>query len=399
MVPRFQEIPGYGVPQMLSADPFQLAANDTGGEAAKLTAPEQFRIFRAGINKSSKGDWLFDQKAADSVMRAFREKGSTLTMDYEHQALVYPPIEAPASCSSWVPEIRQTSEGPELWATSVHWTPRAKLSIESREYTRFSPAFTSEPKTNRILKIVNGALTNTEALFNFATLVAANETNHMNHGAHMKCTVCSENIGDDETAMHASHGKPTGASAGMMLTALSIMGMKTDAKEPELIESLGELTSLRAAVVAITGKREPAEIIGVLNAWKSNGAQIATLTEQLAVQATVSLRASAEAMVKTALEAGKIKPGGREMSKIVDDEIAPYVALRDGKFDGKVVAALKANLEARDKVVANTKIPENDGSTVALTQDECSMADSMGIPREDWKKFKATQIADAAARA
>lgn len=372
-------------PHALSTDPF-----DLGGDPDKLTAPSEFRIFRAGVNTSSKGDFLFDDKAAESVMRAFREKGATLTMDYEHQALAYPPVKALASASSWVPEVR----GGELWATRVHWTDEAKNEIEKRQYTRFSPAFVTEPTSNRITKIINCALTNTEALNHTEPLVAATHAHHIHEGDPMKkCNVCSEEIKDDEDVMHAGH-----ANKGGMLSALSVMGLKADAGETKLIEALGEVNGFRSAVFAITGKREPGEALAILNAWKSNGEQIVTLTARIAEQATVTLRAQAVSLVTAAVEAGKIAPKGREMSKIVDDEVAPYVALRDGKFDDKVIAALTANLGARDAIVSTTKTKEAEGGAVALTADDKAMALSMGVSEDDMRAMKVTgKLAQAAA--
>src|SRR5438045_8793304 len=49
-------------------------------------APMEFLIWPFGEIETTKGTFLFDQKAASAVMASFRDQGNRLTFDYEHAA-------------------------------------------------------------------------------------------------------------------------------------------------------------------------------------------------------------------------------------------------------------------------------------------------------------------------
>lgn len=130
----------------------------------------EFRIFRAGVNRSEKGTFVFDSAAADSVMREYKSHGKPLLLDYNHGSTLFDPTpEQGVAAGEFTPEIRDG----ELWATRIRWTPRAAQMLAAREYRLFSPYFEHEPATGRILRLVNVALTNLPALDDIAPLMAA----------------------------------------------------------------------------------------------------------------------------------------------------------------------------------------------------------------------------------
>jgi len=380
MVPRIRyHASADGVPAGLSASPF-----DLGADVEKPVAPTEFRIFKAGINASDKGNFLFDETAAMSVMKAFEKKQTPLTMDYEHMAASDPPVKAPASASSWVPEVRNG----ELWATRVNWTATARGEIERREYTRFSPLFLAEPKTNRIMRIINCTLTNTEALDGIEPLVAASTTAPgVVAMKTIKCKACSKSLkiatgdgdGDSDEVMCTDHP--------VMMTALSAVGLRGKS-EHEVVEALTALTSFQAQAIALTGKPTAAEALGVLSAWKSNDSQIASLTAKLAEQETVKLRADIDALVKTAVDDGKIAPQGRAMTKIADDMLAKYLAFTGGKITDVVLTSLRAEVAGLSKIVSTTATTQVEGGAIALTADEKLMAAQMNVSEDDMRKHK-----------
>jgi phage I-like protein len=153
--------------------------------------PKEFRIFRAGKNDTEKGSYLFDAKAAESVMAAAKRWGNDYPMDYAH-AMLKPAIDPAMShrrAAKFRPELRSSDQGPELWAVNVRWTKPAAKGIEDDEWGYTSPAFNHEPGGDRrILELVNVALTNLPATRNHEALVAADklsgappeeETHHM----------------------------------------------------------------------------------------------------------------------------------------------------------------------------------------------------------------------------
>lgn len=133
--------------------------------------PEEFLLFKKGQNPTSKGSFLFDEKAAALVMSDFRAKGVEMMIDWDHSSLNPAPLDPAQSgkSSGWFQlEVRNG----DLWATSVRWTASAAKAITDREWRYFSPAF-SVDKDNRITSLTNCALTNLPATRNQEPLIAA----------------------------------------------------------------------------------------------------------------------------------------------------------------------------------------------------------------------------------
>lgn len=129
--------------------------------------PREFRIFPFGRVETTKGVFLFDQEAARRVMRAWRDYGNRLSIDYEHQALE-PVSNGPVPAAGWF-DLEAREDG--LWAVNVEWTPRAMELLRNREYRYFSPAFYVDEE-GRIVELINLALTNLPATKRMEPLVA-----------------------------------------------------------------------------------------------------------------------------------------------------------------------------------------------------------------------------------
>jgi len=163
------------------------------------TPPRAFRIFRAGVNPSTKGDFLFDAAAAQSVMAAARAWGNRYPIDYGH-AQVEPQSGDPAQDGKAAGWFTPALRGGELWATAVAWTPAAAAMIAAREYAYFSPAFNVDAD-GRVVELTNVALTNLPAMHGLTPLVAASRTPR-------RLTMDKAKICD---AIHALHTKMHGA--------------------------------------------------------------------------------------------------------------------------------------------------------------------------------------------
>lgn len=139
-------------------------------------APTELRIFAAGDNPTTKGTFRFTKRSAELVMAENAEYGNDRSADYEHQALAQPPVKAPAS--AWYDlELRDTPNGPELWAANIRWTDNARALIEAKEYRYTSPAFYHDAD-GEILGYRNFALTNNPATLNLRPLIAASARAH-----------------------------------------------------------------------------------------------------------------------------------------------------------------------------------------------------------------------------
>lgn len=139
--------------------------------------PNAFRIFRAGVNTTTKGNFLFDAEAAASVMHEFKLHGADLMIDLNHDSLDkevrkarVDALDARGWCAL---EVRETPEGPELWACNVQWTPDGAERLRSKKQRYVSPVFADDPKTGRVLHVVNIALCAMPATDHAMPLVAA----------------------------------------------------------------------------------------------------------------------------------------------------------------------------------------------------------------------------------
>lgn len=136
--------------------------------------PSEFRLFTAGWNDTENGRFLFDETAAQAVMSAYQAWGVDLMIDLEHQSLdVQPGAPDPTArdARGWCKlELRG---GGELWAIGATWTPDGAARLQNKTQRYVSPAFDVDPKTNRVTKMINIAITAIPATHNTPALVAA----------------------------------------------------------------------------------------------------------------------------------------------------------------------------------------------------------------------------------
>ncbi len=136
------------------------------------TPPKEFRLFRKGVNSSEKGDFTFDDAAAESVMEKAAEWGNRYPFDYCHMMLAShdapDPAEAGKAAGWFTPQLRDG----ELWACEISWTAKAASYIACKEYVYFSPAFNVDGD-DRVQELTNVALTNLPAMHDINQLVAA----------------------------------------------------------------------------------------------------------------------------------------------------------------------------------------------------------------------------------
>lgn len=133
--------------------------------------PTEFRIFREGLNRTHKGDVLFDAQAAQSLLANAALWNVRLMIDLEHESLDEgPAVRADSKdARGWFSlEMR----GGELWATNVEWTPDGERRIRERTQRYISPAFYDDEE-GRPIEIVNAALCAMPATFSAQDLIAA----------------------------------------------------------------------------------------------------------------------------------------------------------------------------------------------------------------------------------
>ena len=136
-------------------------------------APTEFRIFRPGVNETTKGAVTFDRIAADAVMAAYRAHGVEHMIDLEHESLDPPTRPDSRDARGWYElALRETPAGPELWAVNVRWTADGLRRLSEKTQRYISPAFWPD-EDGRVAVMVNCALTSLPATHGAQALVAA----------------------------------------------------------------------------------------------------------------------------------------------------------------------------------------------------------------------------------
>lgn len=274
-------------------------------DASADSVPSEFVLLKSGENEYEGGKLIFDAKAAESVMSRYQKRGIQLMADYEHQSLntsLTGPI--PAAAKKWTPEVRDGS----LVASNIAWTPRAKQMLADGEYRYFSIACRVEPKTGRVSELINFALTNNPAANRIEPLVAASL---------------------------AYADEP--AKDNIMRNVVVALGLKVDAEEADALAAVTSLKDFERNALALSGKTNRGEALGVLTALAAKAEQSDKLAAELVSLKAAAVKAEVELLVDEAVKDGRVEPAKR----------AEMVALADAA----TVAGLKACLSLLPKKV------------------------------------------------
>jgi phage I-like protein len=139
--------------------------------------PAEFRIFKRGVNETTKGPVVFDAAAAASVMAAYTAHGVDLMIDLAHQSIgdsaeLREAREDAGDARGW---FRLALRNGELWAVDVRWTPDGARRLRERTQRYISPCVYTD-KDDRAVEIVNVALCAMPATIGARPLVAASKS-------------------------------------------------------------------------------------------------------------------------------------------------------------------------------------------------------------------------------
>lgn len=370
---------------MVALAAYAVAAFDEPADG-KRVAPTEFRLFHAGVNHTAKGDFLFDDIAAEAVMAAYASRNHSVPLmgDYEHQSLATPPMKALASATQFVPEVRRGSGGgPELWATQVQWTDDARRELEAGQYRLYSPAFIPD-ENGRIAALINFALTNLPASYEIAPLVAASA------GA----TNPNEDT-DMEEELKALKAKVEKMNA----LCLKRLGKSFDdwaAEEAEEHEAakakLTALSVFQGKVLEATGKTDPSEALGVVALAVTQSKEFVELKQRMATEAAAALDKEFTSTLDAAVAAGKIPPAGPVSKEF-------FVGLKADLGTEKALATLKKAIPAEPIVTLSASAPREPNPSAAVSAVEVTIASQMGGRFGGTQQFKALREAQEKARA
>lgn len=397
-------------------------------------APTELRLFAAGENASTQGTFIFDAKAAKSVMAAAATRGVDFPFDYNHGStdplgMLNPEMSGKAAgwCSL---EVRDG----ELWAVNIRWTKNALSAIEAKEWRYISPTFVTD-KEKRVVEVLAIALTNTPALHNLEPLVAASihRTELSMEGwvpmclgrsvstASLCCQACPCKVlcaslcygatvpPDPAGGMDASKLQMSAREAGaaweksvadkaIVLTKkephmdkvhLSALGLADTASDAD---GLAAITALRtqltgakdelAKLVALSGKATSTEAAGVIQAWKTASEQVASLSARLAEAEKAAADRERDTLIQTGVKEGKLTP-----------------AMAEKWAKEQPVASLRAFLEAAPKIVAPPVVePVKQPGAATAKAGEGEIAAQLGVSTDQLVKFRENPNPTAAAK-
>jgi phage I-like protein len=324
--------------QSVALAAYAVVAFDPPTEGQKRVAPSEFRLFRYGVNATMKGDFVFDERSAESTMAMHTKQGVPYMGDYEHMSLVRPPIKAPASITEFVPEIRSDSTGkPELWATNVRWTDDAKAEVEAGHYRLYSPAFMpsrdadgNPTPDNHIDYLINVSLTNLPATYGLQPLVAASAAPTSEGDAPMEEELKA--LALKLAASEKDREEFKALCQKMGATVLKLTGKSFDdwaKEESDEHEALNEseeeralrkksqpelkaLIALKATVVTVTGKTDLAEAAGALVSLGAAAKEFVALKAEQAKTAAEQAEKDFTALLDKGIAEFKIPPFEKE---------------------------------------------------------------------------------------
>lgn len=370
--------------------------------------PIAFCIFRAGANDSTKGPAVFDKAAAQSVMAAYEAHGPEVMIDLEHLALDPESRSYNPDAQGWC-QLELRADG-SLWAVDVRWTPEGEKRLREKRQRFISPCFEMDPKTKRVVSLINIALTALPATHQLTPLIAANAVARAAsggtnvNGEDLKKAIEAIKNGDGEGALAVLEAMVVDAAADGETPAEPEVEVAADpAVPPKKPEDEDEEEQKAAAVAAsmrlssITGKATLSEAVREVELWKASHLSLESREKKLAAERLAlesgERRELVGQLVKLGVEipatawADPMKPG--KPCKRLQDE--PIVELRNRV---KILSAARG-----DKALPATRpvangVPEGGKAVVALGQivqlsaRELRICSEMGTKPEDYAATK-----------
>lgn len=304
--------------------------------------PKEFRLFKAGENRTSKGVFIFSARSQQMVMEKFATEGAEKVIDYNH-ASNYPAYMVPdpataGRAAGW--HRIEVRNGGELWAVGVTWTPAAAAGLKAREWRYCSPTVGFE-EDGEIVEYRNCAITNSPATYDAPPLMAS------------------------------QHQPPNDTKEKHLMTReqlIAFLGLSANATEADIQAALTkqkEQAAQTAQFSALAGTTDPSEALGKLRAATTDAAKVAELNAQLAQQAAAQKEAALNALIARGEAEGKITPATRD------------VMLNIGKTD---IKQLEAFLSATTPVVPKPATePTGSVTEGALTREDSIVGAMLSI--------------------
>lgn len=315
----------------LLASAFALSA--TAGEAQLLPAGKfSGRDGRPGKGKHWSLSDAQGEKLAASINAVAAQ--TPIVIDYDHQTIRAEKNGQVSPAAGWILSAEWRA-GKGLFAT-VDWTPKAKASIDAKEYRYISPVIQTDADTGEVMGLMLAALVNHPALLGMEPVVAqlaaqfttANESHLENDMELLAALIKSLGLPADTkdaaaiaavTALKAKTDKPS-----LPVALTTALGLKAEDGEAEALSAIGTLRTASAATDPVT-----------FAAMQALQTQVTMLSGQINGDKRTQ-------MIENAIKAGKLQPALKDWAAKQD-----VVALQ-GFIDAAPVIQLNGQTGGRD---------------------------------------------------
>jgi phage I-like protein len=357
--------------------------------------PTEVRLFSFGINKTTKGEFLFDQDSAKTVMSSYTAQGVDIMIDLEHQSMD-PAIADPSArdARGWG-KLDVRPDG--LYLSAITWTPdgAARLSEKRQRYT--SPVFSYNPKTKRVEEILNVAITAMPATYEAQALVAASARNRKE-----RLSMNSETVKSALEAIKSGDAAAAVAILEEMIAAAASSSEPTPEPDAAAMSAAADEeakkkqeAALSHKIFALTGRDTATDAVAELAEWKSSHLELSVEREKLTKDKVALESVERVSLARKSVSSGGLTPGfvweGGEAGKL-----RTYLAAMPmQEFRALMVAASTAKPAGQDPLpvgdVAGAGIVHTKLGAVALSEREIAMCTEKKIDTKAYAEAKAAR--------
>jgi phage I-like protein len=256
--------------------------------------PAEIQVIPYGHHDTPKGPFRLDDEGARGIVEAFEAQTNDMVIDYEHQTLADPPVEAPAA--GWIKKlVNRGADG--IWAV-IEWTDRAKQYIANREYRYVSPVFLKRISDNRVVRLINVALTNQPNIDGMVPL--ANKLGFEGDTNTKEATM--KNL----WKLLGLSGDVTEEAAIAVVNKL-IADLEAHKEKTAIVANKGVIDALGLAATATES-----EIVGTILAMKQSHTKIDDVVKELNTLKSGLIQRDADGAVEMAMKEGKITPAQKD---------------------------------------------------------------------------------------
>lgn len=352
-----------------------------------------------GWNETENGRFLFDADSARAVMAAYKRHGVDRMIDLEHLSLDDQAPNFDPDARGWF-KLELRADG-SLWAVDVRWTADGARRLAEKTQRYVSPAFLADPKTKRVSKIINTAITAMPATHDTPALVAASLVrNSMPDESAIKAAIAAIKEGDGEGALAvleamliAAAAPPADAAAEAPPADPEAMAAPPPApapEEPEEDEEKQAAMAARVKLCALSGRETVGEALADVELWR------AAYLNQAAERASVAKsHAQLEADERRGLIAQLVRLGSETPATAWENPLAKTLKACK-RLASEPIAELRdrvAKLSAARPETRQTITPPNAGGSAELTPRELAKCKAKGIDPAKYARTKAAMAA------